>query len=113
MKLLLALALALATASAPSKTLTYENVTITAALPAGVGCGIRKVWGAVDFAHDGLTSRAYVMCATTADDLPKVGARCTLTVTVKAIDGGTPDRRDPSYGGYAVDEMTCDPPVKG
>lgn len=110
MKLLLALALAFA--PAPSKTLVYEDATITAALPAGMGCGIRKMWGAVDFkTPNGFAARAYVMCATTADDLPRVGARCALTVTVRKIDGGTPDRRDSSYGAYAVDEMTCDPPV--
>ena len=107
--LLLPLA-ALATAPAPPKTLVFDSVEVTAVVPAGAGCGIRKVWGAFDFTSGGVTARAYVPCAA-ARDLPQVGAHCSLTVTVTTIDGQAPDVRSPDFAGYVVDSMTCYPAV--
>ena len=110
MKALLVLALALL--PAPAKTLSFEGAVIARALPAPAECGVLKTWGAVDFTHDGVTNRAYIMCAT-ADRLPAIGAHCSLTVTVSEIDGLTPDRRSSAYGAYAVDEIKCEPKIPG
>jgi hypothetical protein len=108
MKLLLALAVALL--PAPAKTLTYENVVIVATAPQPIGCGIRAAWGYVDFTADGATHRAYIVCATPAK-LPVIGAHCSLTVTVSSIEGATADNRKSSDGAYAVDRISCDPPI--
>lgn len=102
------LALAFALNPAP-KTLAFENVVIAASQPTPVGCGIRRTWGAVDFIHDGVTSRAYVACGT-ADKMPQVGARCAITVSVTAIDGSVVGGPNPTQGAYAVDDMQCRAP---
>jgi hypothetical protein len=97
---------------APAERLAFTDAVVVKTYPASVGCGILKLWGAVDFAHDGTTDRVYVLCAM-ASDLPRTGAHCSVKFHRQTIDAVAADQRQTPFEGYAADAMTCDPPIAG
>lgn len=110
MKFLLASALTVIATSAPSE-LTFKDAVVVRADPAPFHCGVLKTWGAVSFSQSGRIQRAYVLCAL-AEDLPRLGARCSATLRQTEIEDVTPDFQHTPATPYIVESMTCDPPIK-
>jgi hypothetical protein len=108
---LLLLAFALIPAPSPPEGLTFEDAVAIKAAPAPLGCGIVMSWGTIDFTHKGETVRIYDMCAA-GEDLPREGARCTVTFHAGRIEGVTADQRQTPFIGNILDAMRCDPPAE-
>ncbi len=108
MMLLLAVLLA---SFAPAGSTTLVDAIAVKAERAPAGCGIRMSWGMIDFTHDGEAVRVYEACAE-VEDLPRAGARCTVTFHAGTIQNGTPDGRQAPFEGNILDSMTCDPPAE-
>jgi hypothetical protein len=110
MQFLLPALLTLAMHAAPSESLGFTDAVAVMTYPAGVDCGVLKLWGAVDFDHEGGTDRVYVMCAT-ADKLPLTGAICSVRFHMGTIDANAADGRATPFEGRIVDTMNCAVPL--
>jgi hypothetical protein len=114
MHALLPLLLALTLQKTPAPDTVWSDAVVAKRYPAKVYCGYAKSWGAVDFTHDGMTDRVYVMCARAGDlggGLPRVGAHCSVSSHTGSIDEISSDERQTPFEGKVVISMTCNPPV--
>lgn len=111
MRIILPLLLALMPQKAPPvPDAVWPDAVVAKTYPAQAGCGMFKFWGAVDFTHDGVTDRVYVMCAM-AENLPRIGAHCAVSAHTGTIDEIAGDGRQTPFQAEIADKMTCDPPV--